>query len=70
MRLYISITKSKSSASSIAVPSTFAIHLLNGAHFLNTTCISPAAVIVISPLPKMKASLQSQRLDSNLLYYR
>ena len=31
--------KSKFSASSIAVPSIFEIHLVNGAQFLNATCI-------------------------------
>ena len=53
MRLYIGMTKSKSSASSIVVPSIFVIHLVNGAQFLNATCISPAAVTVISPLTKI-----------------
>ena len=47
------MTKSKSSASSIVVPSTFAIHLMNGEQFLNATYVTPAAVIVISPLTKI-----------------
>ena len=33
------MTKSKSSASSIVVPSIFVIHLMNSAQFLNTTFI-------------------------------
>ena len=53
MRLYIGMTKSKSSASPIVAPSIFVIHLVNGAQFLNATCISPAAVTVISPLTKI-----------------
>ena len=44
------MTKSKSSALSIVVPSTFVIHLGNGAQFLNDTCIVGAAVTVVSPL--------------------
>ena len=47
------MTKSKSSASSIVVPSIFVMHLLNGAHFLNATCVAGAAVTIISPLTKM-----------------
>ena len=34
------MTKSKSSASSIAAPSIFVTHLVNGAKFLNATCVS------------------------------
>ena len=45
--------KSKSSASSIVVPSIFMIHLVNGAQFLNDTCVAEAAVTVMSPLTKM-----------------
>ena len=41
------MTKAKSSATSIVVPSIFVIHLVNGAQFLNATCIVGAAVIVI-----------------------
>ena len=33
------MTKSKSSASSIVVPSSFVIGLVNGAQFLNDTCV-------------------------------
>ena len=47
------MTKSKSSASSIVVPSIFMICLVNGAQFLNDTCVSGAAVTVTSPLTKM-----------------
>ena len=47
------MTKSKSSASSIIVPSIFVIHLMNGAHFLNATCVTQCPIIVISPLTKM-----------------
>ena len=46
------MTKSKSSASSIVVPAIFVIHLVNGAQFLNTTCVARAAVTLISPLAK------------------
>ena len=52
MRLYIDITKSKFSASSIAVPSTFVTHLANFAQFLNDSCVSRAAVTVILRLTK------------------
>ena len=34
-KLYIGVTKSKPSASSIFVPSTFLIHLVNGTQFMN-----------------------------------
>ena len=37
------MTKSKFSASSIVVTSIFVIHLVNGAQFLNATCVSGAA---------------------------
>ena len=47
------MTKSKSSASSIVVPSIFMIHLVNGAQFLNATCVAGAAVTVILPLNKI-----------------
>ena len=40
------MTKSKSLASPIVVPSIFVIHLVNGAQFLNATCVSPVAVTV------------------------
>ena len=46
------MTKSKSSVSSIVVPSIFVIHLVNGAQFLNATYVSQAAVTVISSLTK------------------
>ena len=38
------MTKSKSSVSSIVVPSIFVIHLVNVALFLNATFVSGAAV--------------------------
>ena len=47
------MTKSKSSASSIVVPSIFVIHLVNGAQILNATCVAGAAVTLISPYTKM-----------------
>ena len=45
--------KSKSSTSSIVIPSLFVINLVNGAQFLNVTCVAGVATIVISPLTKM-----------------
>ena len=42
------MTKSKSSASCIVVSSIFVIHLVNGAHVLNATCVAGAATTVIS----------------------
>ena len=57
------MTKSKSSASSIVVLSIFVIHLVNVAQFLNATCVTGAAVTVISPFTKMLALFYSQRLD-------
>ena len=47
------MTTSKSSVSSIVVPSIFGIHLVNAAQFLNDICVAGAAVTVISPLTKM-----------------
>ena len=47
------MTKSKFSASSIVVSSIFVINLINGAQFLNATCVAGAALTVISPLTKM-----------------
>ena len=43
----------KSWASSIVAPWISVIDLVNGAQFLNATCVAGAAVAVISPLPKM-----------------
>ena len=57
MILYISMTKSKLSISSVVAPSIFVMHLVNGAQFLSANCISGSAVTVISPLIKMEASL-------------
>ena len=47
------MTKSKSSASSIVVPSIFVIHLVNCAQFFNDTCVAGATLTVILPLTKM-----------------
>ena len=47
------MTKSKSSASSIVVLSIFKIHLINGAQFLNNTCVAGAAMTVILPFLKI-----------------
>ena len=48
------MTKSKSSASSIVVSSIVVIHLMNGAQFLNATCVARAAVTVYHLLLKLK----------------
>ena len=48
------MTKSKFSASSIAVPSIFVILFENGAQFLNTACVPQLhPKIVISPRTRM-----------------
>ena len=47
------MTKSKSSASSIVVPSIFVIHLVNGAQFLKATSATLSLSIVISHLTRM-----------------
>ena len=47
------MTKSKLAAWSIVVPSIFVIHLVNGAQFLNASCVAGAAATVISPVAKM-----------------
>ena len=47
------MTKSKSSASSIVVSSTFMILLMNGAQFFDCACVAGGAVTVISPITKM-----------------
>ena len=47
------MTEYKSSASSIVVSSIFVKHLVNGAQFLNATCVTAAPVTVISPLTKI-----------------
>ena len=47
------MTKTKSQASSTIVSSIVVIHLVNGAQFLNATCVAGAATTVISPLTKM-----------------
>ena len=47
------MTKSKSSASCILVSTIFVIHLMDGAQFLNASCVAGIAATVISPLTKM-----------------
>ena len=47
------MTKSKSSASSIAVPTSFVIHLVNSAQFLNSSWVAGLATTVISPFTRM-----------------
>ena len=48
------MTKSKSSALSVVVPSIFIIHLVNVPQFLNATGVGLlCAVVTISPLTKM-----------------
>ena len=54
MRLYTGITKSKSSASSIVVPSIFVIHLVSVAKFLNASFVASNPIIVIHLLLKYK----------------
>ena len=51
------MTRSKSSASFIVVPSIFVICLVNGAQILNATCVAEDAMTVISPLTKLLTSL-------------
>ena len=46
------MTKSKSSLSSIVVPSIFIIHLVDDAQLLNDTCVASCSK-VLSPLTKM-----------------
>ena len=43
------MTKSKSSGSSMVVPSIFLIHLINSAQFLNATRAAMPSAIVILP---------------------
>ena len=59
------MTKSKSSASSTAVPSIFVIYFVNGAKRLNFTLVKACPIAVILPLTKMEASLYTQRLGFN-----
>ena len=47
------MTKSKSSALSILIPSIFVMHVVNVAPFLNAICVAPAFVTVISPITKV-----------------
>ena len=47
------MTKSKSSASSIAVPTSFVIQLVNSAQFLNASWAAGLAATVISPFTRM-----------------
>ena len=49
------MTKSKSSALSIVVPSIFVIHLMNGPQFLNATGVGfLCTVVMISPPQECK----------------
>ena len=50
---YTGMAKSKSSTSYIVVPSIFVIPLVNGAQFVNDTCVAGTAVTKISPFTKM-----------------
>ena len=54
MRLYTGITKSKSSASPVVVPSIFVIHLVSVAKFLNASFVASNPIIVIHLLLKYK----------------
>ena len=47
------MTKSKSSASSIVIPSIFVLHLVNGAQFLNAIYVSWCPIIEILSFTKM-----------------
>ena len=48
------MTKSKFSASSIVFSTILVIHLVNGAQFLNATCVTKLQPsVVISPFTKM-----------------
>ena len=47
------MTKSKSSVSSIVVPSIFVRNLMNSAQILNNTCVTQGPLIAISSLNKM-----------------
>ena len=47
------MTKSKSSPSSVAVSYILVIHLVNGAQFLNATCVTGALTTVIPPVTKI-----------------
>ena len=50
------MTKSKSSASCVVVPSFFVILLVGSAQFLNDTCVAGATAVVTSPFGKIQAS--------------
>ena len=52
-KLYIGMTKSKSSASAIVVSSIFATHLINDAQFLNANWVPLSPATLISPLTIM-----------------
>ena len=47
------MTRSKFSASSYSVSSTFMIQLVNGSQFFNASCVAGDAMIIISPLTKI-----------------
>ena len=47
------MTKCKFSESSVVVPSTCVIHVINGEQILNATCVCGPSMRVMSPLTKM-----------------
>ena len=47
------MTRSRFSASSYSVSSTFMIQLVNGTQFFNASCVAGDAMIIISPLTKI-----------------
>lgn len=54
------MTKSKSSASAIGVPSSFMVHLVSGSQFINATLVAALRPkIIILYLPRVKVSLKS-----------
>ena len=63
--MYIGMTKSKHLASSIAAPSIFVMHLINGAQVLNATTVGLLyPVLMISPLVEINGALW-ENLDQN-----
>ena len=64
-KLYNDVANSQASASSTVIPSIFVMHLVNDAQFQNAIWVLAWPIIVILPLTKMWASLQSQRLHFN-----
>ena len=60
------MAKSKSSESSVIVPSIFVIHLENGAQFFNDTCVGAVTVILL----KFKYRCNQKDYILKFLYYR